>query len=140
MRNSKLIEIYEPDAVGFQSVLIQDSWQVGQLNYSLDHDLDHFSYLEANLTGDQSLSLLIGKAVLLTIEETNGTEYEIVLLKRGTSYNIPQGKQYQVIMTNGSKIFMVEKALKSLKNHQKFPLNIDLLKMIRQSIRPILKS
>ena len=124
---------------GFQPALIKDQWQVGQLNHSPFYDLNHFDGLIAHQKSARSLSLLKGKAILLTTNKLEGTEFEIMLLQRGTSYDIPRNKPHRIVMTKGTEIFVVEQSNQHLVEPKYHPLNAVLLKEIRQSIHQVLK-
>lgn len=138
MDRPKLIEIYGPEGTGLQPVLIKDSWQIAQLNYSVSYDVNYFDNLEVNQNSDKSISLLNGNAVLITASDRSGAELEILLLKRGISYNIPQNMGHKILMTKGSKIFIVAQSNAHLNNTINYFLDTKELKEIRQKVNQIL--
>lgn len=136
MQKKQLIETFPSQSPGSQTILSKESWQVGQLHYDLTYDIHHFEGLVQHPDSDRALSLLEGKAVLVTFAQQQGVDFDFLPLKRGTSYNIPKNRPYQILMIKGTNVLVVEQSNNRPQAYQDYPLNREQLKTIRQEIKP----
>ncbi|MDC7135894.1 hypothetical protein PQG98_05970, partial [Bacteroides zhangwenhongii] len=85
-----MIEQYFYDDKGYNPYLIQDNWQVAQLNYVEKHGLDDMDSIEVHKETDEVFILLKGRAVLIAVnvEKDKSLFYEAVNMQQGVSYNI----------------------------------------------------
>ena len=105
-----LIESYDFTEGGFHPVLVRDSWQVAKINYKEEYHINHLKKLVKHQKSDRGIALLSGYAVLIASEDGDyQSEFDIVLMKRGTSYNIPKNIGYAIVMVEGCELFIVEK-------------------------------
>ncbi len=130
-----LIERYENCEAGFQPVLTRDRWQVGKLNYEENHHLDNLKILYKHRKSDRAISLLQGSAVLIIATDHESTNFEMVQLKRGTSYNIPKGTRYAIAMNEGSQLLTVESPEIHSKDVTIYPMTEEQRESIRKQIK-----
>lgn len=104
-----LIEKISNIKAGFHPVLIKDSWQVFKVNYSQYNEVDKIDSLIINDNNGLVLSLLSGRAVLISQKlDENESSLEAINMARGTSYVIPENVGYNLIMEKGCQLIGVE--------------------------------
>ncbi len=105
-----LIESYGIEEAGFHPFLIRDSWQVAKLNYKEEYHIDNLNKLTKHQNSDRAVALLSGNAVLIVRDEGDNKDgFHMVLMERGTSYNVPKSVGYAIAMEEGCELFIVEK-------------------------------
>ena len=130
-----LIESYDIEEDGFHPFLIRDSWQVAKLNYKDEYHINDLDCFRIHRKTDRAFALLSGSAVLIAIDnDDKKTSFKVVLMQRGTSYNIPKNVGYTVVLEEGSEVFVVEKSNTHIDDVEYYYLNEDQLKTIRLNI------
>lgn len=115
-----LIEKITKEGAGAHPILVKDSWEVLKINYSEVLNAKHSATLYVNKGYGFAVSLLSGSAILVT--ENNGglsPALKTRMMYRGTSYYIPEGTAYTILMDKDCELFAVgspdEHALKEVK-------------------------
>ena len=76
----KLIEQYHTTENGYHPFLIRDGWQVAQLNYMPEQEIENIKKLDVHHFTDEVFILLKGNAVLITAK-IEGDEIEFDMEK-----------------------------------------------------------
>ena len=106
-----LIESFKVNGNGFHPFMISDGWQVAQLNYSEEQHINNINKVDVHYQTDEVFILLEGKAVLIAaIFDADNPIFEIELMKKNTTYNIPKNRWHNIAMEKGSKVLLVEKS------------------------------
>jgi len=130
-----LIESYVVEEDGFHPVLVRDSWQVAKLNYKDEYHINNLNRLRIHQKTDRAFALLSGNAVLIAIDnDDKKTSFKVVLMQRGTSYNIPKNVGYTIVMEEGSKVFTVERPNTHIDDVKYYPLDEEQLITIRLNV------
>lgn len=115
-----LIEKISKEGAGAHPILVKDSWEVVKINYSEVLNAKHSAMLYVNKGCGFAVSLLSGSAIMVT--ENNGglsPALKTLMMYRGTSYYIPEGTAYTILMDKDCELFTVgspdEHALKEVK-------------------------
>lgn len=107
----KLSEKFAYKGDGYNPFIIREHWQVAQLNYSLEEELDAISCLDVHRKTDEVFVLIEGIAVLITAEIVEDKiDYNLQLMKPDVTYNIPCNVWHKIAMQSGSKVLIVENA------------------------------
>ncbi|MEO1009926.1 MAG: hypothetical protein AAFX53_01390 [Bacteroidota bacterium] len=105
------IEQFRINDPGYHPFLIRDHWQVAQLNYMEEQDMDNIHKLDVHHYTDEVFVLLKGKVVLIGAHIQNGDPvFTVELMRPNITYNIPKGTWHNIAMTQGSEVLIVEKA------------------------------
>jgi len=92
----KIIEKYAHEGQGYHPYLITPKWQVAQLNYAPEEELESIEKLDIHFETDEAFFLIGGEAVLIgaSIEhlepENTVIDYDFQIMKPGVLYNIPK--------------------------------------------------
>ena len=107
----KLIEKYQITDNGYHPFLIRDGWQVAQLNYMPEQEIDNIEKLDIHHLTDEVFILLKGKAVLIgaTINGDD-VQFEVEYMKPNITYNIPVDTWHNIAMGKNCEIIIVEKS------------------------------
>ena len=133
-----LLEQYHIEEAGFHPFLIKDSWQVGKLNYNVgEHHINNLNRLTIHHHTDRALSLLKGKGVLITVGDNDN--HNIMVMERGTAYNIPKNHGYAIVMQKGGELFSVERPNTHTNDTTHQYLDKEQVKMIQEHIYQALK-
>jgi len=118
-----LIEIFNIESEGYHPFLIRDGWQVAQLNYMPQQELQNIFQLDVHLHTDEVFVLLEGEAVLIGADINRDIiSFEACLLQKGITYNIPQGMWHNIAMKPGCKSIIVERSDTHLSDFEHFKL------------------
>lgn len=106
-----MIEIYSDTSQGYHPFLIRENFQVAQLNYLPKHGLDDIDQIEVHKQTDEVFILFEGRAVLIAANvEGEAISYEMILMKKGVTYNIPAGLWHNIAMDTDAQMIIVENA------------------------------
>lgn len=93
---------------GVHPILVKDCWQVVKINYSQDFDAENSNVLYGNESGGFAISLLNGRALLVSESlEKHLPSLISCSMVYGTSYYIPQGASYTIVMDKDCELFTV---------------------------------
>jgi hypothetical protein len=138
VKHSKdFIQTFDIHEKGFHPVLISDSWQVATLNYADELHIDHLKCLVKHQKSNRAVSLLEGNALLIYCDSKNGSDFRIVELKRGISYNIPRNVLYTITMYEGSQLFIVERPNTHIYDRTEYCLTDDQIISIKREVKTI---
>ena len=106
-----MIERYFHEKEGYNPFLIEDNWQVAQLNYLPKHGLDDIDDVEVHVQTDEVFVLTKGTGVLIAADLT-GDEivFECVNMQQGVTNNIPAVVWHNIAMDKEASMIIVEKA------------------------------
>ena len=108
---AKTLEKYEIKESGYHPFLIRDGWQVAQLNYDTNQEVENIKKLDIHNHTDEVFILLKGMAVLITANIFNNKpQFELEVMKPGITYNIPQETWHNIAMEKGCEVIIVEKS------------------------------
>ena len=112
-----LIETYAITKEGYHPFLIQEGWQVAQLNYIEDQHISNIDKIEVHRQTDEVFVLLKGKSLLISVEIINGEPtFKADLMKPYITYIIPQNVWHNIAMEKGSEVLIIEKSNTHLKD------------------------
>lgn len=104
------IEKYEIQKEGYHPFLIQEGWQVAQLNSDENQKIENIKRLDVHNHTDEVFLLKKGKAVLITASIIdNEPRFELELMKPEITYNVPVKTWHNIAMEKGSEVIIVEK-------------------------------
>lgn len=122
--STKVIEAYKIEGNGYHPFLIREGWQVAQLNYMPEQDIDNIKKLDVHLLTDEVFILLKGEGVLIGAKiEGDNVVFETELLKPNITYNIPANAWHNIAMRKGCEIIIVEKSNTHISDFEFFQLN-----------------
>ena len=105
------IQKYSTKQQGYHPFLISKGWQVAQLNYMEEQEINNISKIDVHRQTDEAFWLQKGKVVLITVElESNKTTFHAELMQHGIVYNIPKNVWHNIAMTLESEVIIVEKS------------------------------
>ncbi|MDC3079141.1 hypothetical protein OA336_00120 [Flavobacteriaceae bacterium] len=142
VKNRKsLIESYEVLEDGFHPFLIRDEWQVAQLNYMQDQNIENINKLDVHYETDEVFILLEGRAVLIAATFKDGTHiFELELMKQNITYNIPKNMWHNIAMDVGSKVLLVEKSNTHLSDFDHFNLDEEQRLELKYKVKQLFKN
>lgn len=136
----KLIESYRATESGYHPFLIRDGWQVAQLNYIEEQDIDQIHKLDVHHLTDEVFVLLKGTAVLITADlKDSEPEFEVILMKPGITYNIPMETWHNIAMTPGCEVLIVERSNTHVSDFDFYELNEDQEKRMKSMVRQAMR-
>ncbi len=132
-----MIEKYVYTESGYSPLLINEGWQVAQLNCLPRHRLDDIDQIEVHRNTDEVFVLMEGVGVLMAAEvsEDGKISYEMVNMVPGVTYNIPCGTWHNIAMNKDAKIIIVERD----NTHLKDCAYIDLTREQQDEVRELIK-
>lgn len=102
----KLIEMYEFNDYGYKKLFSYKEWRVAMLNY-IDHlNIENINYVECHKETDEAFVLLEGSCTMILWKDSK--EFEFVNLEPNKVYNIPAGIFHNHVLTEGSKVLIIE--------------------------------
>lgn len=134
-----LIESYNLTEDGFHPLLIRDSWQVAKLNYSDEYHIDNITCLRKHQNSDKGISLLLGDALLVACNDDQYSDFKVIQMKHGTSYNIPKQLVHAIVMSEGSELFIVENPNTHRDDVTEHDLSEAQREKLRQKVKEVLK-
>ena len=138
---TSLIESYQVNENGFHPFMISDGWQVAQLNYTEEQHINNIKKVDVHLQTDEVFVLLEGNAVLIAVVfDNNDPVFELELMKKNTTYNIPKNRWHNIAMEKGSKVIIVEKSNTHLGDFKFKHLSGKSLAELKMKVEQILNS
>ena len=136
-----LIESYEVIEDGFHPFLIRDDWQVAQLNYIQEQNIENINKIDVHYKTDEVFILLEGRAVLIAATFKDGTPiFELELMKQNIIYNIPKNTWHNIAMDVGSKVLLVEKSNTHLSDFDHFNLDEEQRLELKCKVKQLFKN
>ena len=136
-----LIENFKINGDGFHPFMISDGWQVAQLNYMKEQHINNINKVDVHYQTDEVFVLLEGKAVLIAVVfEGDSPIFEIELMKKNETYNIPKNMWHNIAMEKGSKVLIVEKANTHLADYEFKYLSESVLAEMKSKVEQILNT
>ncbi|MDO5977893.1 hypothetical protein [Flavivirga spongiicola] len=136
----ELIESYQIIEDGFHPFLIRDGWQVAQLNYVEEQNIENISKIDVHYQTDEVFVLLNGKAVLIVATFKDDIPFfEVELMKQNTIYNIPKNRWHNIAMEEESKVLIVEKSNTHLSDFDYFNLDSEKRSELKYKVEELLK-
>ena len=136
-----LIENYKNNKNGFHPFMISDGWQVAQLNYMEEQHIDNINKVDVHFETDEVFVLLEGKAVLIAVVfDGDKPIFEIELMKKNSTYNIPKNRWHNIAMEEGSKVLIVEKSNTHLGDFEYKYLSESILAELKAKVKQILST
>lgn len=136
----KLIESYREKESGYHPFLIRKGWQVAQLNYMKEQDIDHIRKLDIHHLTDEVFVLLNGTAVLITADlQDNEPVFEVIRMMPGITYNIPVKTWHNIAMTKGCEVLIVERSHTHVSDFDFFQLNEKQIITMKKLVGEVLK-
>lgn len=130
-----MIETYYTKNHGYHPFLIRNGWQVAQLNYTPEQDIQNITRLDRHNQTDEAFILLRGDAVLVAAEvHEHGMEYHMEHLKPMVTYNIPRTVWHNIVMRENCEIIIVEKSNTHIDDFEHFDLEPSELQVFRSKV------
>jgi len=136
-----MIESYTITDNGYHPFLIRDGWQVAQLNYMPEQDIDNITRLDVHNETDEVFILLQGHAVLIAAA-VKGKEvtFEMQLLEPNKTYNIPKRLWHNIAMTEECRLIIVEKSNTHVSDFEHHDLTVEQCKEMRSRVYELYES
>lgn len=132
---NKMIESFKIKENGYHPFLIRDGWQVAQLNYMEEQDIDNIDKIDIHFETDEAFVLLRGNAVLITaILEDKKPTFFVKLMEYQTTYNIPKNVWHNIAMKKGSEVLIIEKSNTHLGDFEFFNLNEEQITNLKEKV------
>ena len=130
-----MIESFKIKENGYHPFLIRDGWQVAQLNYMEEQDIDNIDKIDIHFETDEAFVLLRGNAVLITaILEDKKPTFIVKLMEYHTTYNIPKNVWHNIAMKTGSEVLIIEKSNTHLGDFEFFNLNEEQITNLKEKV------
>lgn len=106
---NQIIDLYQHKDKGYNPFLITPQWQIAQLNYSAEQELNNIVRLDIHHRTDEAFYLIKGEVVLIAAEIIeNHVIFELKLMKEGVVYNIRQNIWHNIVMRPDSHVLIIE--------------------------------
>ncbi len=129
------IETYKIKEKGYQPFLIREEWQIAQLNYTEEQDIENINKIDIHFETDEAFVLLSGKAVLITaILEDKKPTFSVKLMEYNTTYNIPKNVWHNIAMKTDCKVLIVEKSNTHIGDFEFFYLNKEQISNLKEKV------
>ncbi|WP_223551905.1 hypothetical protein [Aestuariivivens sp. NBU2969] len=128
------LESYNICEKGFTPFLVDDGWQVAQLNYIATQHIDKIDKVEVHQQTDEVFILLEGKATLIVLNKDDKLSFSAHIMLPQVTYNIPKGLWHNIAMEKGSKVLIVEKSNTHLNDVEYFYLTKKQISDLRYEI------
>lgn len=136
-----MIESYKVKENGYHPFLIRDGWQVAQLNYMPEQEIDNIKRLDVHHLTDEVFILMKGNAVLIGATINAGEiTFKLTLMKPNVTYNIPQGTWHNIAMTEGCETIIVEKSNTHISDFEYFELNEVYVQELKNKVNELFDS
>ena len=136
-----MIETYQIKENGYHPFLIREGWEVAQLNYMPEQDIENITKLDVHHLTDEVFVLLKGNAVLIAASIIDGfVDFKMELMKPNITYNIPKGTWHNIAMTKGCETLIVENANTHISDFEFYPLNGTKIEDLRGRVNELLNS
>lgn len=137
---SKIIT-YEYTGKGYNPYLIDNNWQVAQLNYVDEQDFISLKKIDRHLNTDEAFVLISGTAVLIAADlNENKIDYEFINMKYGILYNIPKGVWHNIALSKDAKLLIIENSYTHENDFEYYWLSKEQQQQLSNSIKALIKS
>lgn len=106
---------------GYCPLVLTEQWQFAQLNYIEAQDPDALTQFDQHDFTDETFTLVEGRSLLLTYDETSGV-CDITPLEKNVTYNVPQMMWHNIAMEPGSIVMIAEGRDAHLKGCNHIPI------------------
>ncbi|WP_228237848.1 hypothetical protein [Allomuricauda sp. M10] len=131
--NLGTIDTYCIQDKGIHPFLVRDSWQMVKLNYFEKYGFLNMGTLYRHDGTDKGLALMSGTVYVIAMEIVDDLpHFEMEVLKKGVSYNIPKKTWYTFIMEEGSELILLEKPDTQMNDTVTVQLNEAQLNLLRE--------
>ncbi|HJH70992.1 MAG TPA: hypothetical protein OIM39_07910 [Bacteroidaceae bacterium] len=135
-----LIKVYEHTGKGYNPYLIDNDWQVAQLNFEKGQGFYDLKKIDQHLKTDEAFILKQGVAVLIAADvQNNEVSFEVENMKPGILYNIPKGVWHNIGLSEDAEVFIIENSNTHLGDFVYHYLTEDQIKDLNVKIDNILK-
>lgn len=130
-----MIEKYTTKEEGYHPFFISNGWQVAQLNYLKDQNIDNIKKMDVHFMTDEIFVLMYGEAVLISSTIINDTpNFEVELMRKGIIYNIPKNVWHNIAMKEGSEVLIVEKSDTHLGDFEFYELKDEQIAELKRKV------
>lgn len=136
----KLIDCYNYVGNGYNPYLIVQGWQIAQLNYSEENKFYSIHKMDVHHQTDEAFILQKGTVVLIAARiEKNNITFELELLIKGKTYNIPAKCWHNLMMSEEAEVIIVENANTHLSDFEFYALSPVQKNSLNQQVYELLK-
>jgi mannose-6-phosphate isomerase-like protein (cupin superfamily) len=135
-----MIEKYRTKLSGYHPFLIRDGWQVAQLNYIKEQNIENICRLDIHHETDEVFVLLGGEVVLITAQlEENEVYFKTELMVSNVVYNIPRNVWHNIAMKEGSEVLIIENSNTHLDDFEYYYLNETQINQLKEKVVKVLE-
>jgi hypothetical protein len=135
-----LLELGQYFDDGYEPVLDFHGWRVAMLRYAEMVDANYLHQVERHRNTNEVFILTAGEADLILCDPGDVPQNAYVLpMKHNVAYNIPGYGWHHVIMSRDAHIILFERTETSAETSDYAALNASQLRIIHNSLRPMLK-
>ena len=128
-------ETYQIKEKGYHPFLIREGWQVAQLNYTEEQDIENINKIDVHFETDEAFVLLRGNAVLITaILENKKPIFFVKLMECNTTYTIPKNVWHNIAMKKDCEVLIIEKSNTHLGDFKFFYLNEEQTTKLKEKV------
>jgi mannose-6-phosphate isomerase-like protein (cupin superfamily) len=129
------LESYKIKEKGYHPFLIRDGWQVAQLNYMEEQDIENINKIDIHFKTDEAFVLLKGNAVLITaILKDKKPIFFVKLMERNITYNVPKNVWHNIAMKTDCEVLIIEKSYTHLGDFEFFYLNEEHVSSLKEKV------
>lgn len=130
-----MIDKYTTKEKGFHPFFLSDGWQVAQLNYSTEQNIENIKRIDVHFKTDEVFVLIRGEAVLITaIKGNDDLTFETELMEKGVVYNVPKNTWHNIAMEEGSEVLIVEKLNTHLGDYEYYYMNEQQMSELKNNV------
>ena len=100
-----MLKIEAPTATGFETVVMNERFKCAFITHSAYYSFGKVDHMKRHNNTDEIFVLLLGKAVMLTMEDGKIQSQE---LERGKAYNVQKGTWHYLTVTEDARVFVAE--------------------------------
>lgn len=95
---------------GFSPFYLTEDYQIAQLNYTADQDIDRICDMEVHRNTDELFILTKGKALIIASSDKGDSGIQYISLCPGHIYIVPKNIYHNIVMEPGTEVIIFEKA------------------------------
>ena len=135
-----MIESFTIKDKGYHPFLIREGWQLAQLNYSDEQNLNQITRLDVHYKTDEIFVPIAGNSILIVASIVNNEPvFEIELMKPNSIYNIPKGVWHNIAMEEESEVLIVEKSNTHISDFEHLELSKGKTEELRSIVNKLFK-
>ena len=100
-----MLKIEEPTAAGFDTVVMNERFKCAFITHSDYYAFGKVDHMKRHNNTDEIFVLLLGRAVMLTMEHGEILKQE---LEPGKAYNVQKGTWHYLAVTEDARVFVAE--------------------------------